>query len=56
MNEYEAANLAAARIIASDPAQYPGVMQTWAALVIERAAPADAECGPLFAADRRRAA
>jgi hypothetical protein len=33
---YNAANLAAARIIAADPAKYPGVPQTWAALVIEK--------------------
>jgi hypothetical protein len=48
---YAADNLEAARIIAADPGRYPGIMQTWAALIIERteAPPADWEAGPLFA-------
>jgi hypothetical protein len=43
---YATRNLAAAQIVASSPAKYPGVMQTWAALVIERAQPTIK--GPLF--------
>jgi hypothetical protein len=43
---YAADNEQAARIIAADPARYPGVMQEWAALVLERAEPTIR--GPLF--------
>ncbi|HWR35362.1 MAG TPA: hypothetical protein VN622_05770 [Clostridia bacterium] len=48
---YRAGNKEAARIVASDPVKYPGVMQKWASLVLveTNARPADAEAGPLFA-------
>ena len=32
---YRAGNVELARIIATDPAKYPGVMQTWAAMVLK---------------------
>ena len=42
------ANLAAARILASNPVKYPGLPQTWAALVIEKQTATIR--GPLFKA------
>ena len=45
VTNFEKANRAAARIIASNPERYPGAMQTWAAAVLT---PDDAEAGPLF--------
>ncbi len=33
---YDKQNIAAAQIIAADPARYPGVMQQWARLVMMR--------------------
>lgn len=57
---YQKANEEAARIILASEARYGGpdsLMVQWARVVIEKAAPKDAECGPLFeAADGRRAA
>ena len=43
---YRAGNLEAARIIAADPRRYPGAMQEWARLTLERNTPAPA--GTLF--------
>ena len=34
---YRAANVQAARIIATDPERYPGIMQEWAAKVLRTA-------------------
>lgn len=34
--EYDYQNLECARIYAAEPQRYPGVLQTWAALVVER--------------------
>lgn len=50
MERYRAGNEEAARIIAADPAKYPGVMQEWAGAVLVKVTtpPADAEAGPLF--------
>ena len=45
---FQEANEQAAHIIAANPVNYPGVMQTWAALVLEKAAPTIK--GPLFSA------
>jgi hypothetical protein len=36
VNRFELQNLEAAEIIASEPARYPGALQTWAWLVLER--------------------
>ena len=35
VDAYAADNLASARIIAADPDKYPGVMQTWARMVLD---------------------
>lgn len=44
IEQYRTANLECARIIAAEPLKYPGVMQEWAAMVLnsstERTAPA----------------
>ena len=45
---YAASNLECAGIIAADPIRYPGMMQTWAVLVLQRAEPTIK--GPLFKA------
>jgi hypothetical protein len=34
IEQYHAANLECARIIASDPDRYPGVTQEWAAMIL----------------------
>lgn len=34
---YQASNLACAKIVAADPDRYPGLMQEWAQLVLQRA-------------------
>lgn len=54
---YDAGNLTAASIIASNPATYPegSLMATWADLILSRAASADWSDLPLFAAARRAA-
>jgi hypothetical protein len=44
---YRTENETCARIIAADPERYPGTMQQWAALVIEKSKPTIK--GPLFA-------
>ena len=46
---YAADNLECACIVAADPERYQGVLQTWADLILTRAAqPDDALAGPLF--------
>jgi hypothetical protein len=46
---YDAANLEAATVIASDPERYQGVLQEWADTILTRAAqPDEALAGPLF--------
>jgi hypothetical protein len=46
---FDASNLLAATLIASDPKRYQGVLQEWADLILTRAAqPDDALAGPLF--------
>jgi hypothetical protein len=50
---YLAANLEAARLIASDPLRYPGLMQTWARLIEAKQVPTIK--GPLFEATGRAA-
>ena len=50
---FDASNLLAATLLASDPALYPegGLMQTWADRILTEAAEiSDEEVGPLFAA------
>jgi hypothetical protein len=53
--QYQTANVEAARLILSDVARHGGegaALVTWARVIIERAEaqPTDSECGPLFAA------
>lgn len=36
VRRFDDANVVAAGIIASNPALYPGIMQTWACLVLDR--------------------
>ena len=46
---YDAANLEAATVIASDPERYQGVLAEWADTILTRAAqPDEALAGPLF--------
>ena len=49
IRQHDNDNIEAARIIASDPAKYPGAMQDWAQRVL---VPSDSEAGPLFAAGK----
>lgn len=46
IEEFERRNLEAAGLILDDPGRYPGLMQEWAMLVVERAKPTMR--GPLF--------
>ena len=34
--QYDARNVESARLIAADPVKYPGVMQAWAQLILQR--------------------